>query len=269
MQRSLAATVACATLIAAPAAAQTLRGSPSSMDRQHIVAIEHDFTFLERPSDVDRFVKLGLLVPITGGAHFELAGVSYPYARPAVRTFITRLSAQYESACGEPLVVTSLTRPADEQPRNASDESVHPAGMAADLRVSNRSRCRSWLERTLLSLEKNGVLDATRERHPPHYHVAIFPTRYLAYVDQLDTKATSVVAAASQPAPSTRTASGPSADDSDNAAGVNYHVHRGDSLWSIARRYGTSVDEIKAVNGMRGSRIDAGQVIVVPTSGNY
>jgi hypothetical protein len=123
-------------------------------------------------------------VRIPGGANYQLAGVSYPYGRPALRTFVERLSAQHKSACGEPLVVTSLTRPSSEQPRNASDESVHPAGMAVDLRISPKAKCRAWLEKTLLSLEKSGVLDATRERHPAHFHVAVFPTAYLTYVER-------------------------------------------------------------------------------------
>ena len=46
-----------------------------------------------------------------------------------------------------------------------------------------------------------------------------------------------------------------------------YRVRRGDSLWTIARQHGTTVDEIKDVNGIRGSRIYIGQVIDVPQGG--
>jgi hypothetical protein len=60
-----------------------------------------------------------------------------------VQTFVERLSSQYHNACGERLVVTSLTRPASEQPRNASDRSVHPTGMAIDLRLSTKGTCRT------------------------------------------------------------------------------------------------------------------------------
>jgi hypothetical protein len=174
--------VAAAMLSTARASAQSLRGSNASMERQHGVAIENDFTFLRTSADVARFVQRGLLVPVAAGSDVELAGVSHPYARPAVRLFVQRLGAQHRAACGEPLVVTSLTRPENAQPRNASSESVHPTGMAVDLRVSASARCRTWLERVLLSLERSGVLEATRERRPPHYHVAVFPNRYAAYV---------------------------------------------------------------------------------------
>ncbi|MEA3246400.1 MAG: DUF5715 family protein [Gemmatimonadota bacterium] len=175
--------------LTAGAQAQSLRGSTASMERQHGVAIENDFTFLRNSGDVARFVRLGLLVPVGPSANVDLAGVSHPFARPAIRTFVQRLGAQYRAACGEPLVVTSLTRPENGQPRNASDESVHPTGMAVDLRVSRSARCRSWLERVLLSLERTGVVEATRERRPPHYHVAVFPGRYAAYVRGLTGRA--------------------------------------------------------------------------------
>ena len=76
-------------------------------------------------------------------------------------------------------------RPQNRQPANAASNSVHPAGMAVDLRIPDRGRCRSWLEQTLLSLEGSGVLDVTRERWPPHYHVAVFTTPYQNYVAAL------------------------------------------------------------------------------------
>lgn len=253
---------------ASPTDAQTLRGSAASMDRQHRVAVAHDYTFLAKTGDVKRFVELGLLVPIKGDANYELHAVSFPYARPAVRTFIERLAAQYVSACGEKLVVTSLTRPETRQPRNASDISVHPAGMAVDLRISRRTKCRRWMESTLVSLEETGVLEATRERNPAHYHVAVFPRQYLSYVDQLR-GATRLASAeptgAVSGAGSTGTSSGPSADDSGGGASTaSYRVSRGDTLWSIARSHGTTVAQLKSLNGLSSSRIKAGQTLTVP-----
>jgi hypothetical protein len=187
MQRAafVAITVKLVIFSAAPLDAQTLRGSPQAMQQQNRIALEHEFTFLQTGAQVRRFVESGYLVRVPGNENYELARVSYPYARPAVKLFIERLSAQYRAACGEKLVVTSLTRPVSEQPNNASALSVHPAGMAVDLRVSGRATCRSWLERTLLSLERQGVLNAIRENRPPHYHVALFPNQYTQYVARL------------------------------------------------------------------------------------
>ncbi len=119
--------------------------------------------------------------------------------------------------------------------------------MAIDLRRSSRPSCRAWLERTLLSLEGSGILEATRERYPPHYHVALFPQPYSRYVER--------VAARDEMAP-TPTAS--------ELRIVEYQVRPGDSLWNIARHHGTTVDRLQAENGLRGNRIYAGQVIQVP-----
>lgn len=182
--------IACALLLSlAPSAwaagAESLRGSRASMIRQNQIAKEQDFTFLRTPAQVNRFVEEGYLVALEGNADYRLANVSFPYARPALRTFIERLGAQYREGCGERLVVTSLTRPRSLQPSNAHDLSVHPAGMAVDLRVSDRASCRQWLESTLLSLEGDGMLDVTRERRPPHYHVALFPDPYMAHVGRM------------------------------------------------------------------------------------
>lgn len=244
-------------LASPPVHAQTLLGSLASIDRQHSVALQHDYTFLERSRDVKRFVGLGLLVPVRGGVHYELAGVSFPYARPALRTFIERLAAQYHAACGEALVVTSLTRPAVRQPRNASDLSVHPTGMAVDLRYPRNVKCRRWLEKTLLALEKSDVLDATRERTPAHYHVAVFPTQYAQYVSRLQRGDVQLAASDASQVVNTRVPS---------SSTESYRVNRGDTLWSIARKHGTSVDELKELNGLASSRILPGQRLRVPSN---
>ena len=222
--------------------AQSLQGSTASVDIQNRVARQHDFTFIDTPARIDYFATQGWLVRVSATSDLRLDNeVSHPYARPEVGLFVLRLAAQYRSACGEQLVVTSLTRATTQQPSNASDRSVHPTGMAVDLRYSNNRNCRTWLEGVLSDLERQGVLEATRERRPVHYHVAVFPRQYSAYVDVLDTRQAERA--------------------SDRLA---YTVQRGDSLWGIARSHGTSIDDLKAVNGIDGSRIYAGQVIDVP-----
>jgi hypothetical protein len=202
------------------------------------VAIQHDYTYLDTSAQVRRFVDQGYLVRIRGNANFTVkAGVGHPYGRPAVELFLSRLGNQYRDACGEQLVVTSLTRPRNRQPRNASPRSVHPTGMAIDLRRSNRSSCRGWLESVLLSLEGKGVLEATYERRPPHYHIALFPTQYEQYVETLQLA---------------------------GAEEAEYFVRSGDSLWEIARELGTTVRDLREANNLRNSRIYPGQVLTVP-----
>ena len=43
-----------------------------------------------------------------------------------------------------------------------------------------------------------------------------------------------------------------------------YVVKRGDSLWKIASRYGTTTRTIQSLNGLRGSRLRVGQVLKIP-----
>ena len=234
--------VALGAVPSAPTAAQSLRGSSASLDLQNRVAREHDFSFIETGERVTYFASRGWLQRVTPNRNFELHAVSFPYARPEVATFVERLARQYRAACGEQLVVTSLTRPTTRQPRNASERSVHPTGMAVDLRYSRDRKCRNWLEGVLTSLESAGVLEATRERYPAHYHVAVFPKQYKSYVGQVATRATQRVTQ------------------------IAYTVRNGDSLWTIARRLGTTVEVIKQKNGINGSKIFAGQVLEVPSS---
>ena len=248
---------AAALCVPAEGAAQSLRGSVRSLDRQNRMAVQHDYTFLRSTRQVRRFVDAGYLVPVRSSESLLLSGVSFPYARPEVRLFLERLSRQYRSACGERLVVTSLTRPRSRQPGNASTRSVHPTGMAVDLRRSGRARCRRWLEDTLIHLERQKVAEATRERRPPHYHVAIFSQPYTQYVERI-TGAPARLASADD--------DGPAARASAAGATERYRVRRGDSLWTIARRHATSVSRLRALNDLRGSRIYAGQTLVVPAS---
>jgi nucleoid-associated protein YgaU len=112
---------------------------------------------------------------------------------------------------------------------------MHPTGMAIDLRRSWKYSCRRWLESTLLYLESRDVLEAARERRPPHYHVAVFPKAYATYVA-----------------------------NRGNEKRNEYFVVRGDTLYSIARRHSTTVGLVKQANGMRGDRIYPGQMLKLP-----
>lgn len=184
MKRKTQTVVALLALSAAipfAADAGTLRGSPSSMKQQHEIAVDEDLTFTKKPAQIESLVDSGTLVKVEPNADFGMSNVSYPYARPEVLLFVQRLAAQYHADNGAQLVVTSLTRPAALQPKNAHKLSVHPAGMAVDFRVPATAKQRAWLENALLGLENASVLDVTREKHPPHYHVAVFPVEYLAY----------------------------------------------------------------------------------------
>ena len=227
-------------LIGSVAQAQSLAGSKASMVRQSRVARQHDYSYLRTSSQVHEFARRGLLVRLSGNSSYRVADVSFPYARPQVKTFVERLAKQYRNACGERLVVTSLTRPTTRQPRNASPLSVHPTGMALDLRRSGRPACRAFLEKTLLALEGREVLEATKENHPPHYHVSLFPEPYMRYL------------------------AAKGVGSSSESSVARYRVRGGDSLWEIAKRHGTSVASLKRANGMSSSRLKPGMMLEIP-----
>lgn len=247
---------------AGDAGAQSLRGSPASVDRMYSQAREHDLTFFRTARGVREAASSGELVRLSGNADYRLTGVTYPYALRTTRTFVQRLAAQYRDFCGERLVITSAARPRSLRLFNsAGDKSVHAAGMAIDIRKPGKARCLRWLRETLLHVEGQGAIEATEEFRPPHFHVAVFPSQYLRYVGrspdekpQVTTRGRARTAARGE----TR------ATSSSRGGGTRYRVRRGDSLWTIARRHGTSVDRLKEANDLRSSRVVAGQTIVIP-----
>jgi hypothetical protein len=241
--------------------AQTLQGSRASVDRIHRQAVDQRLQFFSNSGEVRRAAEHGRLVRLHGNADYELASVSYPYLLPEAHTFVTRLASQYRAACGEKLVVTSATRPRTVRLANSVDKTVHPTGMAVDLRRSSNPRCLRWLRETLVALERRGVLEAVEERRPPHFHVAVFPRQYAQYVRQ---QGGTEVRLASAPRAAETRAAAASAAQAARSSEIRYRVRSGDSLWTIARRHGSSVDEIQRVNELRSTRILAGQVLVIP-----
>lgn len=218
--------------------AQTLAGSRAAMQQQHYHAVSHGYGFAQTSGDVTAMIRSGELARVNENRHLTIHNVSYPYLRPSVKTLLERLASQYHNACGEKLVATSMTRPMARQPANSHSLSVHPTGMAFDLRIPANGRCRAWLERTLLTLEDRDVLNVIRERRPPHYHVAVYPEPYEAYLASMTGRS------------------------------FEYVVSRGDTLSGIAARTGTSVAQLRAANNLRGDLINIGQRLQVPGSGS-
>ncbi|HET7321289.1 MAG TPA: DUF5715 family protein [Longimicrobiaceae bacterium] len=223
--------------------AQSLHGSHASVERMYDHATNHDIYFYKTARGIRNAAKKGVLVELRGNSNYTTHGVSFPYVRSPTRTFVRRLAAEYRSACGERLVVTSASRPRSMQLVNSVDKSVHPAGIAVDLRKSNRRSCRNWLRRVLLSLEAKGVVEATEEHHPPHFHVAVFPVAYTRYVARLTGGAKYA-----------------------SSRSDKYRVRPGDSLWAIARRNDTTVQRLKEANDLNSSSIRIGQTLVIPST---
>jgi len=223
--------------------AQSLRGSRASINRMYRHAVSEKLHFYETARGVRNAADKGVLVRLAPNEDFTVHGVSFPFVREPTRTFVRRLASQYRDACDEQLVVTSATRPESRQPANSTSRSVHPTGMAVDLRKPTKGTCLRWLRQTLLELEDAGLLEATEEHGPPHFHVAVYLTPYRRYVAARTRSERSVQLASS----------------SDH-----YRVRVGDTLWDIARAHDTTVERIQEANHLGGSVITPGQDLVIP-----
>ena len=229
--------------------AQSLRGSMASVERMYDHAVHDGLTFYETSNAVHWAAARGELVQLRSDRGYDLHRVAFPYVRPATFSFVDYLSGDYGRACGEPLVVTSGVRPESRQPSNSSHRSVHPTGMAVDLRRPPHGKCLTWLRRELLALEGTGVVEATEEHHPAHFHVAVFGdefTRYAAAQTQAEERPTAMIVA--------------------RAPEINkrYKVRPGDSLWSIAQQHATSVHDLIAANRLARTKIRPGQTLIIP-----
>jgi len=243
--------------------AQTLKGSAASIDKQYRTAVAYGFSFVNTAHSLNSHLNSNQLVRVSPDRYMALHDVSYPYAVPGTKLFLSRLSAQYYSMCGEKLTVTSLLRPRDRQPANSVARSVHPTGMAVDLRIPSKPKCRAWLENTLLSLERERVLDVTRERYPPHYHVAVYSKDYETRVAGLGgARAADVPAPGVEAQPVARFVGA-----THTGTYQQYVVRKGDTLSEIASRNRVQVAQLRSLNNLRGNRIDAGQKLRIPAAG--
>ncbi len=65
--------------------------------------------------------------------------------------------------------------------------------------------------------------------------------------------------------PQMPSATGRGAEENESGQDLRYTVRRGDSLERIARRYGTTVRALRVANSLRGTQINIGAVLRIPT----
>jgi len=255
-----------AALPVAATSAQTLRGSAASVDLMYSSAHSHDLAFLKTRDDLYAAAASGALELITINDDLTLDKVAYPFVLPNTHRFADSLAKAYHAGCGERLAISSGARPMDEQPRNASPKSVHPTGMAIDIHKPAEP-CLTWLRKNLLALEDAHVIEATEERHPPHFHVAV--------LKQLREPPFRVAASAA-PTPAAKTVTAKSSggkgrpmasSTGEVAVGSKqstYKVRAGDNLWTIAERHNTTVDDLKRINHLTSTRLKVGTELKLP-----
>src|SRR6185436_16265733 len=195
-----------------PAASQSLRGSQASVQKMYSRAVLNDLQFLQTSKSLYESVRDAELVLIPITMHMTLERVRYPFALPRTRDVLNVFAKKYHEACGERLVVTRAARPRTEQPRNAAPQSVHPPGMAIDFRKP-AGNCLTYMRGELVALEKLGIVEATEERHPVHFHVAVLQRGSFA-------PAAAVATATQAPTTPSQPATVAAAPVSDSAAGT-------------------------------------------------
>ena len=223
-------------------------------------AVLNDLEFYRTSKSVYESVRDGELRLISITMDLTLDKVTYPFVLPRTLDVLNAFAKKYHESCGERLVVTSAARPRSEQPRNASPQSVHPTGMAIDFRRP-QGNCLTWMRGQLLALEKMGMIEATEEHHPVHFHVAVLrggspPAVAVATATQAPTapaQPTSIVAAA------TDSAGGTVELPAKKPASRTYTVKKGDNLSVIAKRFGLTVARLKSLNGLKTSALRPGQ----------
>jgi hypothetical protein len=219
------------TLLCQSVWADSLRGGRAPRAEAYQEAKKHQVPFVSSEAEIKTLLQQDRLVRLVSETHFEVdEQVSYPYVLPEVRIFAQRMGEYLHEVCGERMVITSALRLTTQKLRNSISDTVHPTGMALDIRLPPR-KCRKWFEARKKYLEYKGVIQATRERWPPHYHVVVYPKQYAMYISE-----------------------------SANRDLALYEIQRGDTLSDIALLFGTTITELVIINGLESpDRLRAGQ----------
>ena len=231
---------------------EDLHGSKASVERMYDFAVRHRYPFYLTPTNLDSAIAHGKLVALTGDSTYELTrGVGFSYATREAKQFVTSFAPQYLAACGAPLTVTSAARPMSRQPHNANPHSVHPTGIAVDIRRPPPGPCLTWVRGALAELETQGILEATEEHHPVHLHIAVLQAPGTRF--KLPDLTHGVVVARVAPPQAVTASNGDvsvtSAPEHDGSGRPRtYQVRQGDTLWDVAQKTGVSARALADAN---------------------
>ena len=254
-----------------PKEPEDLHGSKQSVEKMYQFALTHHMPFYLTPVNVDDAIAKGRLVALAGDSTYELTrGVGFAYSTREAKQFVLAFAPQYLAACGVPLTLTSAARPMSRQPHNANPHSVHPTGIAVDIRRPAAGPCLTWVRGALATLEERGVVEATEEHHPVHLHVAVLvqPGAKIVLPNLVRTVVARQVTTPPIPVTAVVAAAGdvklaPATKDTPKTP-RSYTVRQGDTMWDIANRSGVSMAELKKANAHLASTLKPGTTLVLP-----
>lgn len=165
------------------------------IDKEQAAVKKFDLSRFQDQTVIRRAIKQRLLtrVPARGrgfyldrkiGVHASGNRHLYRYARPYTRQFIFWLGRQYQRRFHGSFKVTSLVRSCSYQLRlsrsntNAvtCEATSHTTGATVDIAKRGMSSVgQKWMRKTLLNLERRGLIQATEERRQPVFHVMVYP----------------------------------------------------------------------------------------------
>lgn len=147
-------------------------GCQTTSEQQFQYALKQNLTPVTTAAEYADRIARGQFVRLEGPHLLVLA--KRPYALPSTVAFMMELSAAYHATgCGQ-VIVKDAVRLVSERPPNGSIHSVHPSGMAVDIRVRYiKPACADWLRMYVRQKEAVGAVDATHELHPEHLHIVV------------------------------------------------------------------------------------------------
>lgn len=147
-------------------------GEVTTSQQQYEYASSHQLIYMTSDEEYQARIGSGYFELLQGPYLIVLA--KRPYVLPSTAKFVNQLAADYfVFGCGK-LVVTSAGRLSTERPSNGSIYSVHPFGLAVDLRTRFiPTECADWLRSYVSAKEASQEVDGTQEHHPEHLHVVV------------------------------------------------------------------------------------------------
>ena len=167
----------------------SLRGSPASQERQNQKADEADLTRIKDSEQLNRFKRLGLLVPIreTQGLIIDpRLQEEFRFVRPWTQAFLEDLATRFYKKFSKNLQINSAVRTVEYQKdlrkrnRNAASthgnrKSSHLTGATIDItKLGMTKEELGWMRTQLLAFEKVGQIEAIEEHRQQVFHIMVF-----------------------------------------------------------------------------------------------
>ena len=153
-------------------------GCYTTSEQQRSFALSKGLPLASNEAEYRALIANGTFVRLESGPYLQvLAG--RPYVRAETAQFVQQMAQSYSGAgCGR-MIVIGAGRLTTEIYENSSPFTVHPFGMAVDIRTNARfgisTTCADWLRAYAKEKEAELLADGTHELDPEHLHLVVVP----------------------------------------------------------------------------------------------